>query len=318
MRATTGTSFPAAVAAGLAMLAGDDIITRFQGHELRGHFWSASGKPTGLVMLCPGFTEFCEKHSGTCHALHERGFDVLVIDWPGQGRSGHFGANPLAVHIDSFETYLDAMDTMLDAAGLTGRPMLLMGHSMGGHLALRLARRYADKVQGVILTAPMVLPPVVPALGVRLLARLLCLLGWRHAFPPFHRTRSLAEASRFHSDNMLTSWEPGYAAQFLWMQDDPALRRSGPTVGWVRAAYESCARTTMDAGWMSQIAVPVLALTAADERIVYKAATDRMLPFLPQIEWHEMADARHEILQENPEIVATAWAHIDSFVTRIL
>ena len=128
------------------MLGGEDIITRFRGHPLRGHFWPVQPLDTategatdnGLVIICPGFTEFCEKHSGTCRALHERGFDVLVIDWPGHGRSGHFGRHPLAVHIDSFEIYLEAMDHLLTAAGLAARnDVFLFGHSMGGHLALQ-------------------------------------------------------------------------------------------------------------------------------------------------------------------------------------
>jgi alpha-beta hydrolase superfamily lysophospholipase len=50
---------------------------------------------------------------------------------------------------------------------------------------------------------------------------------------------------------------------------------------------------------------------------VDKSATDQMLPFLPSLEHHELACARHEIMQETPEILATAWAHIDGFLARL-
>lgn len=310
--------FPVALEAGLAMLGGGDVITAFRGGDLRGHFWPAAPRVANEVaILCPGFTEFCEKHGATCRALHERGYDVLVIDWPGQGRSGHFGRDPLAVHVDDFSDYLAAMDAVLAAAGLDQRDCLLMGHSMGGHLALRLAEHYAGGVKAVILSAPMILPPVTPAFAVRMMAGLLCHLGWARSYPPFHRTPPLSAVRQFQHGNVLTSWQPGYEAQFLWMDDAPTLRRSGPTIGWVAAAYASCAATTMNPNWMRRITVPVLALTAADERVVDKSATDQMLPFLPSLEHHELACARHEIMQETPEILATAWAHIDGFLARL-
>ena len=130
---STPPHFPTAEQAGLAMLGGEDVTLFFDGHDLRGHFWPAeTGTTSELVVLCPGFTEFCDKHSGTCLALHERGYDVLSIDWPGQGRSGHFGRDPLAVHIDDFDQYLDAMDALLAATGLAERDRILLGHSMGG------------------------------------------------------------------------------------------------------------------------------------------------------------------------------------------
>ncbi len=321
-----GTEFPAAAYAGLAMLGGDDIVCSFRGQPLRGHFWQActetsasEGKNVkGLVIFCPGFAEFCEKHSGTCQALHERSFDVLIIDWPGLGKSGHLGRHPLAVHIDSFEVYLEAMDYLLTVAGLSSRTdIILFGHSMGGHLALRLAELSRMPVRGVILAAPMILPPVTPVAGVRLLAVCLGLLGWQRSFPLFFRPKTLAEVRYFHPDNVLSGWMPGYEAQFIWMDDLPALRRSGPTVGWIRAAYSSCAATTLNPGWMRQLDLPILALTAGDERVVHKPSTDKMLPFLPSCAVHEIANGKHELLQENPTVTSEVWRLIDLFLDRI-
>lgn len=333
MRGAGGRSlFPTAERAGLAMLGGNDISIDLDGLRVRGHYWPIAGNDAGddaagLVVVCPGFTEFCEKHSGTCYAFHERGYDVLVIDWPGQGCSGHLGVHPLAVHIDNFDIYLQAMERMIDAAGQRGRDIILFGHSMGGHLALRIADDMRKKelgqsqseasVKGVILSAPMMLPPVAPAIGVRLVASLLNQLGWSKLFPPYHEIKSLTQSRRFEENNTLTSWQPGYEAQFLWLDNAPEMRRNGPTVGWISAAYASCANHTMSRSWMRQLEVPVLALLAGDERVVDKAASARMLPLLPKGEIHEIGLARHEVLQETPEIVAEAWAHIDQFLGRI-
>ncbi|MEL0293365.1 MAG: hypothetical protein VXA66_06825, partial [Alphaproteobacteria bacterium] len=62
---STPPHFPTAERAGLAMLGGEDVTVPFAGRDLRGHYWpDESGSSSGLVVLCPGFTEFCEKHSG--------------------------------------------------------------------------------------------------------------------------------------------------------------------------------------------------------------------------------------------------------------
>ena len=81
-----GGTFTHAIAAGLPVLGGDDVFATSDGLTVRGHLWKSDGG--GLpVVICPGFTEFCEKFSPAAAHLHARGHNVLIIDWPGQGRS---------------------------------------------------------------------------------------------------------------------------------------------------------------------------------------------------------------------------------------
>ena len=137
------------------------------------------------MVILPGFTEFCEKYSRDILRLHQSGFNVLVIDWPGQGLSGHFGKNPLAVHCDDFAVYLAALDAVIEAAGLGEDRLFLFGHSMGGHLALRYAARRPRHSLGVILTAPMMAPPVMPIWLIRGLSALLLKAGLGVPIPHF-------------------------------------------------------------------------------------------------------------------------------------
>ena len=167
--------FEWARAAGLPMLGGHDVFAHYRNASVRAHFWAAgqrardpNDKPKiacttrppikiqKTIVILPGFTEFCEKYSKEVLRFHEHGYNVLVIDWPGQGQSGHFGWHPLAVHCDNFDHHIGAMDAVIEKAGLDDHDLILFGHSMGGHLALRYAVWRAHYVRAVILSSPMI------------------------------------------------------------------------------------------------------------------------------------------------------------------
>ena len=61
-----------------------------------------------------------------------------------------FGGSMLPPGPVSGEDHLDALDGMLAALGLTQAPLVVVGHSMGGPLALRFAARHTDRVRTVV------------------------------------------------------------------------------------------------------------------------------------------------------------------------
>ena len=61
-----------------------------------------------------------------------------------------FGGSMLPPGPVSGEDHLDALDAMLAALGLTHAPLIVVGHSMGGPLALRFAARHTSQVRTVI------------------------------------------------------------------------------------------------------------------------------------------------------------------------
>ena len=329
--------FDLARAAGLPMLGGYDFYAHYRDAFVRAHFWTAAQKSRvpdhkfkmdGLIMpppdfkktiiILPGFTEFCEKYSKEVLCFHKRGYNVLVIDWPGQGRSGHFGRHPLAVHCDDFDHHIGAMDVIIKKAGLDGQDLILFGHSMGGHLALRYAVRRPYVVKAVIVTAPMMAPPIVPVWLIRVASFFLSNVGLARRHPPFHRVLSLEEVRHYRVENTLTRNPKGYEDQFVWFDDAPELRRSGPTVGWVNAAYRSCALYTLNPSWLAQLDAPVLAFIAGDERVVFAPATDRSLLHIKNLQRVDFVGARHELMRELPEVTDAVWQHIDAFLARVI
>ncbi len=300
-------------------LGGSDILLPADRHRpwpLRAHIWQPAGVRRGWFVILPGFTEFCEKYALTARRLVRAGFACLIIDWPGQGRSGHLGAHPALVHIDDFSSHLQAFDELLDAASLGEQSFFVLGHSMGGHLGLQIAARYPENARALILLAPMIVPLAPPVWLTRALAGGLSQFGWHRHRLPFTRIPSVQDRRRFRIDNVLTRYPEGYDRQYQIFETCPELRRACPTVGWVAAAFRACAHTSLNADWMRGINLPVLSLLAADERVVDLPKAVEMLSYLPGNEMVMFDNARHELLNELPETVRRLFSEIDKFVCK--
>ena len=70
-------------------------------------------------------------------------FEVLTVDLPG------FGASPPA-RTASLDLWADEVDELVEAI-VGNRPVAVAGLSMGGYVALRLAERHPERLEGLIL-----------------------------------------------------------------------------------------------------------------------------------------------------------------------
>ena len=94
------------------------------------------------LVLLPGFCESSE----LWHSFQTRlsaHYCTLAIDLPGFGRSAD---NP---HYHSVEAMAEEVRHTLDAAGVTA--CVVVGHSLGGYVALALAERYPALLRGLAL-----------------------------------------------------------------------------------------------------------------------------------------------------------------------
>jgi len=106
-------------------------------------FYRVSGKGTP-VMLLHGFGEDSEIWKHQLTHLKES-YKVIVPDLPGSGQSEMLEGKP------SIEEYAEIINAIMEGAEVTNDSdyFTLIGHSMGGYIALAYARKYGDRLKAL-------------------------------------------------------------------------------------------------------------------------------------------------------------------------
>lgn len=94
------------------------------------------------VLLLHGFLEERGMWNDYANELSKT-FNVVCIDLLGQGESDCLG------YVHSMTDQAEAICTVLEAEGLNS--FFIVGHSMGGYVALELARLYPKQIKGLVL-----------------------------------------------------------------------------------------------------------------------------------------------------------------------
>ncbi|NUO00775.1 MAG: alpha/beta hydrolase [Saprospiraceae bacterium] len=92
------------------------------------------------IVLLHGFCEDSNVWTGTVGALVAGGFRATVIDLPGFGQSG------LLLHY-SMEAMAEVVHDILETLGVEN--CTLLGHSMGGYVAMAFAERWPESLNGL-------------------------------------------------------------------------------------------------------------------------------------------------------------------------
>lgn len=147
--------------AGVAMQHADGAFPGEGGLRITWQSWQDATAPTRAhVVVAHGAAEHGGRYARLARELVPRGFPVWAIDHRGHGRS----EGPRAF-VDRLAHAVADLDRLVDrvTAADPGRPVFLLGHSMGGAIALLYALAYQERLAGMVLSAPAASDAGAPA-----------------------------------------------------------------------------------------------------------------------------------------------------------
>lgn len=138
-------------------------ITTVDGLKLQRFHWPVS-EAKGAILLIHGFGEHLGRYQHVVSALNAAGYAVVGQDHRGHGRSE--GERAFVTDIDTLVADLKPLwDSLL--AEYSGLPAFVMGHSLGGQVAVRFTLRYQDKIRGLVTSgAALSAKYAIPAFAI--------------------------------------------------------------------------------------------------------------------------------------------------------
>jgi alpha-beta hydrolase superfamily lysophospholipase len=137
----------------------DGWLGSADGTRLYWQAWGAPGAARGPVVLVHGAAEHGGRYAHVAERLVTAGYSVYALDHRGHGRS------------DGPRAMIDRLDRLVEDLALfvarvreeEGRRPFLVGHSLGGAVALTYATRHRDTIEGLVVSGPAVGTEAVPA-----------------------------------------------------------------------------------------------------------------------------------------------------------
>jgi lysophospholipase len=286
-------------------------FTAKTGEHIRYGYCSATASKN-LVLILPGFIEPSEKYFEVISALNKSGQSAAVLDWPCQGQSSRYLKNTHKRHSMGFDQELGILHELITThLPQDNQRLCLLGHSMGGHLAIRYVEEYGDKhVHKLLVSAPMIDIRIEPPI-LKIIAPIIATIAHHIGCGSFYTFGDSdwyleKEKEPLSHDNVRSHLHRALLVQ------DPSLISAGPTFSWLHHALRSCKKLAKAA---DKITCPTLILGAGEDIIVNTNATRDFAQKVPHVTYTEIKDAYHEILIESDVYRDQAMKEITTFLS---
>ena len=292
----------------------DSLETR-DGRRLCTAVVSPDGPARATVALLQGRTEFIQKYGEVMARLTAAGCRVATLDWRGQGLSERLLENPLKGHLEDYGDCIDDLGQFIDQVvkPVQEGPLVMLAHSMGGHIGLRYLYRDATSIDGAVFSAPMWDLPLDGVLrkGSELMAATLRRLGLGARYVP---GRGDIEDALWQFDrNVLTRDRDRFERILAHMAADPRLRIAGPTISWLDASFDSIKALKKEIA-TRPLDLPLLVLSGGEDRVVDLRSHHEVCDRYARARCKVYPNGQHELLMEVDEIFDDAVAEFLTFV----
>ena len=211
---------------------------------------AGAGRVRAVVVICHGQGEHSGRYAHVAQFFAERGYAVYAYDHRGQGKSGGVRG-----HVDRWTQYYDDLWLVIRTAKgrHSGLKLFVIGHSLGGLIALGYAARRPRTITGVVVSSPGLAFIVKVPLWKKALAPVVSWIAPCMAFETGiqaeHISRDPAVVAAYKADKISY---PKVTARY-YVEWDRATR----------AVFEES----------KSFAVPCLFMPAGDDRIISAQAT---------------------------------------------
>lgn len=304
---TPGNPIPANAYAGM--------LTMADGKRIRYARFAADARPLqGTVVILTGRNECIEKYFETIRDLSARGFGAAIFDLRGQGGSDRLLKDPHRGYINDFDDYVADIGPFFQDVVLPDcrGPYYLLAHSTGALVALMATPLLTNRVQRMVLTAPLMGFANQP-LSMQNTLRLASLLNAVGLGSVYMTGRRKAGTLPAFPGNTLTTDAARFARNIDIYRHHPELGLAGPTASWIRAACIACERV-QEPDFIADLNIPTLIVAAGADRVVDTPTIERFARRLRTGALVTIDGARHEILQEADAYREQFFAAFDAFI----
>lgn len=207
---------------------------------------------TAHVLVVHGVAEHSGRYRGLEELFVDHGIGVSLMDLRGHGQS-----EGRRVWTPSFESYLEDLDIFLGHVRSHARRVFLLGHSLGGLMALRYAETRPAAIQGLILSGAALKPTIAPPAPVLWLLEQLNRVSSATPIPGLVKPRQLSR-------------DPDVVRRY---ETDPLVPRH-LTTGLGLATMDAARRGLADAGLVE---VPTLILHGGADSVVDPSGSQELL-----------------------------------------
>ena len=275
------------------------------------HWINEKDKVKGTILLQQGHNEFIEKYYETIQEFLDRNYCVIAFDWRGQGMSDRQLNDIHKSYIEDYKRHDKDIKYILEEIIEPNflKPLIGIGHSMGGCLMLSAFHDHPKKFSKGILSAPM--------------------LGFKNE--NFLRTASsLINFFRNDTDYLLGS-KPNMGKETPYNKNDlttdsvrynriinlvrkhPDIRLWGVTNAFAKAVNKRF-KIIRTKGWAEAINLNIMIINNINDLVVDSNKTRIMKKRLRNSSMTEFHETQHEIFMEKDEHREIMWKAIDTFL----